>query len=269
MKLFPPLGDLKGTLQVCDYRSRAPRHDTSDDKLTEVYLWGRNGELGVPRGGGNPTPQHQNCLPSPLNKEEQVLVDLSSTQYFPFSFPELSLGPIPPHGRHKKVLERPSSASGSDPGRDKGAPGLESPILTRQSLGLFRLIGRVVKTGFSLRQGKLTAKTSLQKKCLPKVLLRKWLGSVRQSDPPWHHLTENRSSQCGNWQLLLLLLLLLLSPSTFTAKQHYHLQLLCFVAYYIICQALNSALNRYPLIFYSKQPHEMLLIPFTDEAPEA
>lgn len=83
--------------------------------------------------------------------------------------------------------------------------GLGSPALMGHSLGLRRLPWRVVRAVFSIWQGQRDSETSMQKKHPPKILLRKWLCSVRQSDPSWPHLTEKR-------QLGPLLLLLPLPP---------------------------------------------------------
>lgn len=62
----------------------------------------------------------------------------------------------------------------------------------------------------------MTAKTSRQKTCPTRGPAEKMTGPVRQPDPSWHHLTENRSSQSGNCQLPVLRLPLQ-PPATFTA----------------------------------------------------
>lgn len=62
----------------------------------------------------------------------------------------------------------------------------------------------------------MTARTSRWKKCPTGGPAEKMTGPVRQPDPSWHHLPENRSSQSGNRQLPVLRLPLQ-PPATFTA----------------------------------------------------
>lgn len=69
-----------------------------------------------------------------------------------FSPPELSLGPRSPHGGHKTGSALLLTQS---PERAEGAGGLGLPTLTRQSLGPFRLMWRVVRPVLSVTQGEL------------------------------------------------------------------------------------------------------------------
>lgn len=145
-----PLSDLKGTLQISDYRSSGPRHGTGD-KLTKAYLseermvsWGCHVVVG--------TLPHRTkmSLLVPKQRGTSPCGLTFYTVFFLFSPPEWSLGPTSPHGGRKKGSALLLTQS---PGRAKGALGLGLPTVTRQSLGLLRLIWRVVRPVFSVRQG--------------------------------------------------------------------------------------------------------------------
>ena len=89
-----------------------------------------------------PYPTEPKSPPSPPNKEAQVLVDLSSTQHFPFPLPYPGVkvgGWDPPHRMEdsRKPWEGPALPVAQRSGRAqgaRGAQGSESPMLTRQSL---------------------------------------------------------------------------------------------------------------------------------------